>query len=268
MSVGLLPPGFLQFLDSNGDPLTGGSVAYYDPAVPGSFKTIWADKDKTVAVQNPSPLDQAGRPTSGGATVGIWGEGLYRMEVKNAQDTLQWTAITLASGGDDSLLNKEIADRIAADDALRALINAEVTRATNAENALGARIDKEITDRTAADAHLQDEINAVNTRIDNLPTGGGGGGTVITVKTGQATSTAEGDFNTVFAQPYPNHVLNIIIDSSIAIPPALIRYQIWNNSADAISGHLEIGALGPEENGQFTWTAAQFRLFNWYATGY
>lgn len=79
----LLPQGILQFCDSNGDPLAGGTVTYYQPNTT-VLKTIWADPGEAVALQNPLPLDSAGRPQSGSSEVEVYGSGQYSMLVKDA----------------------------------------------------------------------------------------------------------------------------------------------------------------------------------------
>ena|SRR5215510_13833759 len=101
--AGLLPYGFLQFLDANGNPLAGGNVAYFEPASPGTFKQIWADADQTVIASNPVTLNSAGRPETGGSEIGIFGIGSYRMIVSDFNGALQWSALTYeplsAAGG-------------------------------------------------------------------------------------------------------------------------------------------------------------------------
>lgn len=70
---------FAQFLDNNGNPLTGGKLYFYEPgsSVP---KTVYSDVDETVALTNPTILDANGR------IAGVFGPGSYRVVVKDAND--------------------------------------------------------------------------------------------------------------------------------------------------------------------------------------
>lgn len=171
MPAGLTPLGFLTFLDANGNPLVGGSVAYFDLSAPGNLKPIWADPQQLVPINNPVPLDAAGRPTSGGSEVGIWGTGDYRMIVRDASGVLQWSALTTTPLGTADLnalqaqLTTETNARIAAD-------NAEATTRASADTTLQGNINSEATTRAnadaaeaaaraAADASLQGQINAL-----------------------------------------------------------------------------------------------------------
>lgn len=156
----LVPLGFLTFLDANGDPLAGGSVGYYDPASPGTLTPVWADSGQTIPLQNPVPLDAAGRPFSGGSEVGVWGNGTYRMIVRDVNNALQWSALTtVVSSTDISGLQAQITAetnaRIAADDA-------EGTARFNADNLLSSQITAETNRATAAEANLQNQINALS----------------------------------------------------------------------------------------------------------
>jgi hypothetical protein len=81
----LMPIGIRQYLDANGDPLVGGSVAFAQPGTGGStLSPVWADEDQTIPLHNPVPLNAAGQPFSGGSAVSIWGSGAYEEIVKNA----------------------------------------------------------------------------------------------------------------------------------------------------------------------------------------
>jgi hypothetical protein len=81
----LMPIGIRQYLDANGDPLVGGSVAFAQPGTGGStLSPVWADEDQTIPLHNPVPLNAAGQPYSGGSAVSIWGSGTYEEIVKNA----------------------------------------------------------------------------------------------------------------------------------------------------------------------------------------
>lgn len=79
----LLPQGVLQFTDFDGNPLAGGSVSYFQPNTT-TLKTVWADPQESVALQNPVTLDGAGRPETGSSEVEVYGSGQYSMVVKDS----------------------------------------------------------------------------------------------------------------------------------------------------------------------------------------
>jgi hypothetical protein len=188
----LVPLGFLTFLDANGDPLAGGSVGYYDPSSPGTLTPVWADSAQATQLQNPVPLDAAGRPFSGGSEVGIWGVGTYRMIVRDVNGALQWSALTtVVSSTDISGLQAQITAetnaRIAADDA-------EATARANADNTLTSNLNNEISRAEAAEAHLQSEIDAINAGMPSM-TG---------LQHGINNVSASGTARVVFPTPYTN----------------------------------------------------------------
>lgn len=118
----LLPQGIIQFTDANGAPLSGGSVAFYVPNTT-TLKTVWADPGEAVALQNPVPLDSAGRPQTGSSEVEIYGSGQYSMLVKDAYGNIIYgpvltqDALSLA----ESLIPPGIMVSVASIAALRAL---------------------------------------------------------------------------------------------------------------------------------------------------
>lgn len=89
----LLPPGKVTFVDSNGNPLSGGSVSFY---IPGTTtpKDTYQDAGGTILNANPVILNGSGQAV-------IYGSGAYRQIVKDALGNTIWdqlTADTAASG--------------------------------------------------------------------------------------------------------------------------------------------------------------------------
>jgi hypothetical protein len=79
--------GHTQFLDGNGNPVSGGSVAYYAVGT-RNLAQVWQDSDATVAAPNPLPLDQ-----SGYSTQAIWVQATLSVEISDAFGNLvaSWT---------------------------------------------------------------------------------------------------------------------------------------------------------------------------------
>src|ERR1700760_3828362 len=88
----LLPIPELQFLDQDGKPYAGGTVA---TLVPGTStpKTCWVDHDGAAMAENPVVLDSAGRCI-------LFGDGEYRLVVRDAAGNLvydQWTSSVVSA---------------------------------------------------------------------------------------------------------------------------------------------------------------------------
>jgi len=88
--VGILPNAESTFLDSNGNPLSGGQVYYYVPSTT-TPKTTWQDVNQTTPNSNPVVLDAAGRAL-------VWGSGNYRQQVFDKNNNLIWDQVTSANG--------------------------------------------------------------------------------------------------------------------------------------------------------------------------
>lgn len=79
-----LPDAKLQFLDTNGNPLAGGKVYFYEAGTTTPQDTYTSSTGATPNA-NPVVLDSAGR-----ASIWIKGES-YKIVVKNSADVTQWT---------------------------------------------------------------------------------------------------------------------------------------------------------------------------------
>jgi hypothetical protein len=100
-----LPNSRQVFFDTNGNPLSGGTVTFY---VPGTTtpKNTWSDAAETVLNPNPLTLDAAGRAT-------IYGNGSYRQIVKDSLGNTIWDAVTATpdvTPPDGSITTAKIAD--------------------------------------------------------------------------------------------------------------------------------------------------------------
>ncbi len=82
----LLPNAQQQFTDTNGAPLGGGSVYFYDPGTTNP-KGTYQDSGLTVPNTNPVVLNAAGRATIGGS-------GSYRQVVYDVNANLIWDGET------------------------------------------------------------------------------------------------------------------------------------------------------------------------------
>jgi hypothetical protein len=85
----LLPPGKSQFFDSNGNPLAGGSVAFYIPGTT-TFKPVWQDPQQLALNTNPVILDAAGEAV-------IYGSGSYRTILQDNLGNTIWDQLTAST---------------------------------------------------------------------------------------------------------------------------------------------------------------------------
>lgn len=77
MSFRFFPPG-AQLFTNDGLVLAAGSLTFTDSGTT-TPRTTWSDPAMTTPNPNPVPLDGAGRPN-----VDIWGDGVYRVTIKNS----------------------------------------------------------------------------------------------------------------------------------------------------------------------------------------
>ncbi|KUZ35283.1 tail fiber domain-containing protein [Burkholderia territorii] len=103
----ILPNGKVQFIDSNGRPLVGGQVSYFEPNTE-TKKDTFRDSDLTVPNDNPVTLDGAGRAT-------IWGTGMYRQVVKDRKGNLLWDEVVASPVSDTDLAHDSGASMIGFD---------------------------------------------------------------------------------------------------------------------------------------------------------
>lgn len=93
-TASILPPGYTQYLDSNGKPLSAGKVYNYVPNTT-TLKTTWQDAAETIPNANPVILDAGGRAK-------ILGDGSYRQIVKDRNNNTIWDAVTSSTGSGSS----------------------------------------------------------------------------------------------------------------------------------------------------------------------
>lgn len=86
--TGLLPNAQQQFLDANGQPLSGGTVYMFEPGTT-TPKATYQDSALSVPNSHPIILNSAGRAT-------IWGNGSFRQVVYDQNDQIVWDANTSA----------------------------------------------------------------------------------------------------------------------------------------------------------------------------
>jgi hypothetical protein len=82
----LLPNAKSQFLDGDGHPLAGGSIAFYVPGTTTASPT-WQDAAATIPNTNPITLDGSGMAV-------IYGSGAYRSVLTDSAGNLVWDADT------------------------------------------------------------------------------------------------------------------------------------------------------------------------------
>ena len=85
-TASLLPNGRQQFFDSNGNPLAGGTIAYYIPGTT-TYKNTWQDAGQAALNTNPVLLDDLG-------SCQVYGSGQYRQVVRDSLGNLIWDALT------------------------------------------------------------------------------------------------------------------------------------------------------------------------------
>lgn len=100
----LLPPGKLQFCDSDGKPLAGATIDFFVPGT-SDRKDTWQDSAATILNTNPVVLDSAGEAV-------LFGQGIYRQVLTDAAGNLIWDQET--SDGTSSTGNITVTGNITA----------------------------------------------------------------------------------------------------------------------------------------------------------
>lgn len=160
----LLPPAEFQAIDADGHPYAAGTLATYIPATT-TPKATWSEPTGVALNTNPIVLDSAGRAI-------IYGDGLYRTILKDADGNLVWdqpssTLVSLAMA--PVILAPTLAD---ARDAMgvTAAIAVETARAVAAEAAeaaaRAAADAAEAATRLANDTTLLNALNAETARAE------------------------------------------------------------------------------------------------------
>lgn len=203
----------LQFVDADGHPYAGGTLATY---IVGTTtpKATWVDPDGTALQTNPAILDAAGRCL-------MWGDGLYRLILRDAAGNQIWDqpATTIVSAAmapvvaaptiADALILLGINDLIAAEADARAAADAtEQAARIAADNA-------ERDARIAGDANLQAQIDAINATLSGM-----GGRTEAPIfQFGYASSDSSGyasvTYTTPYTTAYPPVVVATLVDATL-----------------------------------------------------
>jgi hypothetical protein len=221
----------LQFVDANGKPYAGGTLATYVPGT-STPKPTWVDPEGTGLQTNPINLDAAGRCV-------CWGDGDYRLVLNDAAGNLIWDqpATTIVSAAMEPVTSaptiseaiqllgiQDLVDTsVAAEASIRAAaITAEANARTAADTTLQNNIDGETANRGTADITLQNNINAEQARAEAAEAalqGNHDGLASQGIRAGSLTTDGEGNFSVSFSPPYATKCVMIaVVDQN----------EIWN----------------------------------------
>src|SRR5215475_13691587 len=154
----ILPVPEFQFVDADGHPYAGGSLATF---VPGTTtgKATWADPDQAVTNTNPITLDSAGRCI-------MYGDGDYRLILYDAAGNLifdQPSSTIVSAAMEPVVAAPTLADArrlLGVDDAIAAEASARAAADIAEQSARIAADYAEASARAAADTNLQNELDA------------------------------------------------------------------------------------------------------------
>jgi hypothetical protein len=253
----LLPEPELQFVDANGVPYAGGTLALYEPGTT-TPKNSWIDMNGTTLNTNPIVLDAAGRCI-------VWGDGLYRCVLQDANGNLIYDQLstTLVSA---AMIPVVIASTLA--DARAAMgvtdaIQAETNRALAAEDAITsggtgyATVDAltaETNRAEAAENTLQTNItNETNRAMAAESALGAGSGQIIYA--GHGVTDGGGQCVITFPSAFPN-----AIDAMVATEqgPNWIQYLTVGYvtvSSATVFVRQDAGGGPPVSGASFFWVA-------------
>ena len=200
----LLPIPEQQFIDQNGRPYAGGTVATYVPST-STPKTTWADNGGSAVNPNPLTLDAAGRAT-------IFGDGDYRLILQDALGNLvydKWTSSTISDAMMPVVTAPTIADaqNLLGIQDFTGAINAEQSRAEAAEATLTTNLNSEITRATNAENNLQSQINSINTTLSTA-----------SIRAGIATTNSSGSITATFSPAFASGAVYFTVMSPSGYP--------------------------------------------------
>jgi hypothetical protein len=213
----LLPTPELQFIDANGNPYAGGTLALY---VPGTTtpKNSWEDWQGTVLNTNPIILDAAGRCI-------VWGDGDYRCILHDSVGNLIFDQIST------TLVSAAMVPVVSAPDLASArqamgitdAIAVETNRALAAEQAIvngltiyakEADLTAEVTRAEAAEATLQSNIDAEKARA-MAAEAALGTSSVAAMRVGFGATDASGNASVTFSTPFPNSCDGVVATAGV-----------------------------------------------------
>lgn len=245
----ILAPPETQFCDENGVPYAGGTVTTYIPGT-STLKDTWQDEAETILNTNPITLDAAGRCI-------MLGDGDYRIVLQDVAGNLiydQWTTSIVSDAmqpvvsgsianaqnllgitGSGSALQAEINRATAAENILTTNLNAEISRAEAAESELDTDLSEETTRAENAEANLQSQITAL-----------GGGGALpagYSFRFGEVTSSSSGAFSGTFSPPFPTACACVVTSAGIA--------SWWGNVTSISAGGFSGTTTSPLSGGSW-----------------
>lgn len=253
----------LQFLDGDGKPYAGGTIATYVPES-GTPKQTWQDPDQLAANTNPVILDSAGRCI-------LYGDGEYRLLLRDAAGNQIWDiqATTLVSAA----MAPVIAAPTIADArnmlGVQDLIDAEANARSNADSAeQTARIAADNTEaatRAAADSTLQANIDAERARamaaeaaLGGGALGGGSGYAHVAggnlIQWGSGTATGGGGTATVtFPIPFPTACQSV--QATLNANSLNLTIRVISVAANTMAVFIEDTNNSGGYDSQFFWSA-------------
>jgi hypothetical protein len=270
--IPLLPNPELQFVDQNGKPYSGGTLA---TLITGTTtpKSTWQDINGTALNTNPITLDAAGRCI-------VFADGVYRLILHDAAGNLIFdqTSDTVVSAAMYPVVNGSIANaqsllgidataasdlaaetaaRIAADNAeATARANADITEAnarSAADTTLTNNLNAEVTNRTNADTNLQNQINTIT-----------GGAVTAGIRAG-AVTTSGGNFTLTFTPAFAHGVAQVWV----GYPPGVGEPTSGNPANPVSFPHISTvsvsGATGLLTDNSFTPISGSM---TWWAIGW
>ena len=206
-----------QFADGNGVPYAGGTIGTFVPGT-STAKSTWSDAEQTALNTNPIVLDSAGRCT-------MYGTGAYRLILKDADGNLIWDQETSNIDTSGLVTMAQV----------NAAVQTETDRATAAETTLTNNLNAEVTRAENAEANLQSQITGITGAGGILPPG-------YSIRAGSAASNADGSYTVTVSPTFPTGIVYVVTTAG---------RNVWC-SVDSTSGNTFSGWTSSPEFGG-TW---------------
>lgn len=246
-----------QWIDYNGNPLNGGTIATY---IPDTFtpKTTWVDRNKVTTNSNPIILDVSGRAS-------IYGDGDYRFIVSDSLNNLIYDANTSEFLESDfistamrpvtqAITLQEARDLLGVTSAIQNAVNS-ISLLSGPTGPIGVQGPTGPIGPSGSSNSYSPTLITSNPGSLQIPSVNNGLGNCF-LKWGSGTTPSSGRSTVSFDTPFPNTCFVVVASANdVATGSWTANPSGWNSSSFNITTASWVAAHLPGGPQGFTWWA-------------